>query len=203
MVIRDLAIQKRDREMAIGTYARGFWIADIGPIKEFKPEVFQSPAFLFEPTTAMKWNRFDRRGDTLGEMVKADNPQVGANIYYYLAAEAKNVKVTIKDLEGNVLQDLSPTGKKGLQKIFWNLNRQAPQGQPPVTVGRRRRWRRRAVRPREPGGPWRLQGHADGGRQGDRHEEVDRSSRSAVQIARPRNAGRVTFHFLPVARGRK
>jgi hypothetical protein len=135
MVIRDLAIQKRDREMAIGTYARGFWIADIGPFKEFKPEVFQQAAYLFEPTAATKWNRFDRRGETLGEMVKADNPTVGASVYYFLAAESKNVKLTIKDLEGTVVQDLTPSGKKGLQKIFWNLNRQAPQNQPPVTVG--------------------------------------------------------------------
>ena len=44
MVIRDLAIQKRDREMAIGSYARGFWIADIAPIKDFKPEVFEKAA---------------------------------------------------------------------------------------------------------------------------------------------------------------
>ncbi|MDO8836755.1 MAG: hypothetical protein Q7V01_14235, partial [Vicinamibacterales bacterium] len=128
MVIRDLAIQKRDREMAIGTYARGFFVADIGPIKEFTPEVFTSPAHLFEPTSAVKWNRFDRRGETLGELVKADNPPVGANIYYYLGAEAKTVKLTIKDLEGAVLQDYSPSAKKGLQKLFWNLSRQAAPG---------------------------------------------------------------------------
>jgi len=131
MVIRDLAIQKRDREMAIGSYARGFFVADIGPIREFKPEVFQSAAHLFEPTHAVKWNRYDRRGETYGELVKADNPPVGANIYYYLGADAKSVKLTIKDLEGNVLQDLTPGSKKGLQKIFWNLSRQAQPGQAP------------------------------------------------------------------------
>ena len=48
VTIRDVAIQKRDREMAIGTYGRGFYVADIGPIKEFKPEVFQEPAHLFD-----------------------------------------------------------------------------------------------------------------------------------------------------------
>jgi photosystem II stability/assembly factor-like uncharacterized protein len=129
MVIRDLAIQKRDREMAIGTYARGFWVADIAPIKEFKPEVFQEAAHLFDPQAATRWNRFERRGETLGEMVKANNPPVGATIYYYLKADAQNVKVTIKDLEGNVVQEFTPTAKKGLQRAFWNLNRQAAAGQ--------------------------------------------------------------------------
>jgi photosystem II stability/assembly factor-like uncharacterized protein len=135
MVIRDLAIQKRDREMAIGSYARGFWVVDIAPIKEFKPEVFQQAAYLFEPQPAVKWNRFDRRGETYGELVKADNPPVGANVYYYLQADAKTVKLTIKELDGTPVQDLTPTAKKGLQKIFWNLNRQAPQNQPPVPAG--------------------------------------------------------------------
>ncbi|HEY3383554.1 MAG TPA: hypothetical protein VGK32_17450 [Vicinamibacterales bacterium] len=124
--IRDLAIQKRDREMAIGTYGRGIYVADIGPIKEFKPEVFLEPAHLFDLKNTTKWNRFERRGDTLGEMTKADNPPVGAYVYYYLKADAQNVKVTVKDIEGNTVIELTPSSKKGLQKAFWGLNRQAP-----------------------------------------------------------------------------
>ena len=53
---------------------------------------------------------------------------VGASIYYYLKADAQNVKVTIKDLEGDTIQELTPTAKKGLQSAFWNLNRQAAAG---------------------------------------------------------------------------
>jgi photosystem II stability/assembly factor-like uncharacterized protein len=132
MAIRDLAIQKRDREMAIGTYARGFWVADIAPIKEFKPEVFEKAAYLFEPRAAIKWNRFERRGETLGEMVRAINPPVGATIYYYLKADAQSVKLTLKDLEGNTVNEFTATAKKGLQKAFWNLNRQAAPGAAPV-----------------------------------------------------------------------
>jgi photosystem II stability/assembly factor-like uncharacterized protein len=136
MVIRDLAIQKRDREMAIGSYARGFFVADIAPMKEFKPEVFEKAAHLFEPQAAVKWNRFDRRGETLGEMVRAVNPPVGATIYYYLKADAQKVTITIKDLEGNTIQEFTPTAKKGLQKAFWNLNRQAAPGAAVVGAGR-------------------------------------------------------------------
>jgi photosystem II stability/assembly factor-like uncharacterized protein len=135
--IRDLAIQKRDREMAVATYGRGFYVCDIGPIKEFKPEVFQEPAHLFDIKNAIKWNRFEQRGETLGEMAKADNPPVGANIYYYLKADAQKVAVTIKDLEGNTVRELTPgttpaesavSTKKGLQKVFWGLNRAGGPG---------------------------------------------------------------------------
>jgi photosystem II stability/assembly factor-like uncharacterized protein len=128
MTIRDLAIQKRDREMAVGSYGRGFYVIDIGPIKEFKPEVFESAAYLFQPKVTVKWNRFERRGDTLGEMARAENPQVGSTLYYYLKSDAQKVSVKIADLEGNTIQELSPSAKKGLQKIFWGLNRQAAGG---------------------------------------------------------------------------
>ena len=109
-VIRDMAIQKRDREMAIGTYGRGFYVADIGPIKEFTPAVFDEAAHLFDIKNAITWQRFERRGDTLGEMAKADNPPVGQNIYYYLKADAQKVTITIKDLEGNRSRTLAEFG---------------------------------------------------------------------------------------------
>jgi len=61
-------------------------------------------------------------------MVRAVNPPVGATIYYYLKADAQKVTVTIKDLEGNVVNEFTPTAKKGLQMAVWNLNRQAAPG---------------------------------------------------------------------------
>ena len=128
-VIRDLAIQKRDREMAIGTYGRGFYVADIGPIKEFSAAVFAEPAHLFDPKATIKWNRYERKGDTLGELARAENPPVGSMLYYYLKADAQKVTVTIKDLEGATIQELTPSAKKGLQKVFWGLNRQPAAGQ--------------------------------------------------------------------------
>jgi photosystem II stability/assembly factor-like uncharacterized protein len=134
-VIRDMAIQKRDREMAIATYGRGFYVVDVGPIKEFTPAVFQEAAHLFDIKTTTKWNRYERRGDTLGEMARADNPRVGQDLYYYLKADAQNVKVTIKDLEGTQIAEFTPSAKKGLQKVFWGLNRVAA-GAPAAGAGR-------------------------------------------------------------------
>ncbi len=130
-VVRDMAIQKRDREMAIGTYGRGFYVVDIGPIKEFTAAVFDEAAHLFDLKEAISWRRYENRGDTLGELAKADNPPVGQNIYYYLKADAKDVTVTIKDLEGTQIAQLSqssaealrPNTRNGLHRVFWGLNR--------------------------------------------------------------------------------
>jgi photosystem II stability/assembly factor-like uncharacterized protein len=181
-VVRDMAIQKRDREMAIATYGRGFYIVDIGPFKEFKPEAFQKDAYLFDVKETIRWNRFERRGESLGEFAKVDNPAIGANIYYYLKADAKTVKLVIKDLEGTVMQEVTGSAKKGLQKVFWGLTRQAagspPAGGPGRTIRRRpaRRNGRRAGRCRG------LQSHPEPGREGCRDQEVHRQPRPAFQI---------------------
>lgn len=126
VVVRDLFIQKRNRDLVIGSYGRGIYIADIAPIKEFKAETFQKDAYLFDVEDTIRWNRFERRGETLGEFAKVDNPPLGSTIYYYLKAEPKSVKLTVKDLEGNVMQEITGTAKKGLQKAAWNLTRTTP-----------------------------------------------------------------------------
>ena len=125
VVVRDMAIQKRDRDLVIATYGRGFYIADIAPIKEFTPEVFQKDAYLFDPENTIRWNQFERRGETAGEFAKILNPQPSSTFYYYLKADGKSAKLTVKDLEGNLMQEITGAAKKGLQKVAWNLSRAA------------------------------------------------------------------------------
>jgi len=136
VIVRDMAVQKRDRDLVIGTYGRGIYIADIAPLKEMNADVLGQDAYLFEPEETVRWNRYIQAGEQYGEFAKVDNPAPGATIYYYLKGEPKAVKVVIKDLEGNVVQELTGTAKKGLQKASWNLTRrqdpsQQPAGGPP------------------------------------------------------------------------
>jgi hypothetical protein len=129
VIIMDLDIQKRERDLAIGTYGRGIYIADIFPFKEFGEEVFAQEAHLFDIQEKIKWNRFERRGPTLGEMARVDNPPVGADIYFYLKDDAESVNLVVKDLEGNMIQELRGKKDKGLQKVSWNLRKRADNQQ--------------------------------------------------------------------------
>jgi hypothetical protein len=86
----------------------------------------------------------ERRGPTYGEFARADNPPVGAMLYYYLKEPAKSVKLVIKDLEGNEIQKLTGMTRKGLQKNFWNLRKR-----PQPTEGQQ--FRRRFASTVEPG----------------------------------------------------
>ncbi|MCJ7587221.1 MAG: hypothetical protein MUQ00_04880 [Candidatus Aminicenantes bacterium] len=127
VIIKDLAIQKRDRDLVIGTYGRGIYIADIFPVKEFKADVFAKDAHLFDIEDVIRWTMFDRRGNDLGEIAKAVNPQVGASFTYFLKNAATKVQLTVKDLEGNLIQEVKGKTEKGLQKVVWNLSKKVDQ----------------------------------------------------------------------------
>ncbi len=141
VIIRDLAVQKRDRDLVIGTYGRGIYIADIAPLKELNADNLAKDAYLFDPEEVVRWNRYERRGEQYGEFAKVDNPAIGSTLYYYLKGEPKAVKLIIKDLEGALIQELAGNAKKGLQKASWNLTKRAdpaPQGAGPGGGGMRR-----------------------------------------------------------------
>jgi photosystem II stability/assembly factor-like uncharacterized protein len=143
-IIMDLDIQKRERDIAIGTYGRGIYIADIYPFKEFSKETFEKDAYLFDIQRTIKWNMLERRGQSYGEFAKVNNPPTGASIYYFLKKAAGSVKLLVKEPSGKVIQELRGKPGKGIQKVFWNLRKKAepqPEGQ------RRRRGRASLVDP--------------------------------------------------------
>jgi photosystem II stability/assembly factor-like uncharacterized protein len=125
VIIMDMDIQKRERDLAIASYGRGFYIADIWPFREFKKDIFQKTAHLFEPQRVVKWALIERRGQSYGAFARTPNPPVEASIYYWLKEDTKNVRILFKDLEGNVLHEAGGQGKKGLHKVTWNLRKKA------------------------------------------------------------------------------
>jgi hypothetical protein len=128
-LILGVAIQERERDLAIGTYGRGFYIADIHPIKEFKTEVFEKDVHLFDIQRTIKWRMLERRGPQYGEFARVTNPDNEAKIYYYLKDKVDRVEVVIQDLEGKEIRKLNGNGSNGLNRITWNLRRSAPPRQ--------------------------------------------------------------------------
>jgi hypothetical protein len=125
VIVADIDIQKRERNLVIGTYGRGIYIADIHPFKEFKKETFDKSVHFFDIQRAVKWNRYEMRGPTFGEMAVVANPQVGAAVYYYLKDPVKSVRVVIKDLAGQDVQELRGGTEKGIKRVFWDLRKKA------------------------------------------------------------------------------
>ncbi|MDD8030543.1 MAG: hypothetical protein PHQ25_00910 [Acidobacteriota bacterium] len=146
VIINDLVVQKRERDLVIATYGRGIYIADIYPFKELKEENLKKEAYLFEIPEGILWNRLDRRGQSYGEFANAPNPPVGVNIYYHLKNQASKVSIVIKDFEDQIVQEINGSVSAGLKKVFWGLNRRLAD-----TPGQQFAFRRMPSRQVEPG----------------------------------------------------
>lgn len=134
VIIMDIDIQKRERDIAIGTYGRGIYLADIWPAKEFSDKVFAEDAHLFEPQRAIKWRMFEQRGPTYGEFAWVRNPPNTAEIYFYLKDSADSLQIVIKDLAGSDIaivnggdDNLEGMMEKGLHNWSWNMTRIIPR----------------------------------------------------------------------------
>ncbi|MFQ5536712.1 MAG: WD40/YVTN/BNR-like repeat-containing protein [Gemmatimonadota bacterium] len=83
--VSDLVVE--DHDLVIGTHGRSFWVMrNIDVLRQMKPKVAESDFWLFQPRPAVRV--FDRTAD----------------VYYYLADDAKKVTLEFLDANGNLVR---------------------------------------------------------------------------------------------------
>ena len=105
---RDMVI--KDNDLVVGTYGRSFWVLDdISPLRQLTPSIASEAAHLFKPGDAIRVRR-NVNGDTPipPEMPHAENPPLGAVIYYYLGAKPSgDIMLDIMDAMGKPVRHYS------------------------------------------------------------------------------------------------
>ncbi len=104
---RDMVIKGND--IIVGTYGRSFWILDdISPLRQVSPMTESEPAHLFQPGDAVRIRRNVNGGTPFPpEVVHAENPPLGATLYYWLGKPANKVDIEIADSTGKVWRHIS------------------------------------------------------------------------------------------------
>lgn len=103
--VRDLAIQKRENDLVVGTFGRGIYILDnYTPLRLLKPEMLKEEAQLFPVKDALMYIQaqpLGGRGKSFqGEsFFTAENPPFGATFTYYLKDELKTRKAKRQEAE--------------------------------------------------------------------------------------------------------
>jgi photosystem II stability/assembly factor-like uncharacterized protein len=98
IAVRDLAIQKGENDLVVGTFGRGFYVLDYySLLRGLKPESLQKEASLFPVKDALMFvptRQYGLRGKAfLGEaFYAADNAPFGATLTYHLKEEIKTKK---------------------------------------------------------------------------------------------------------------
>lgn len=103
--VKDIVIQKRECDLVLATFGRGFMVLDnYAPIREMSKENLQKDAYLF-PTREAKMYipraPIGGRGKAFkgGSYYNAPNPDMGADIYYFVKNDYKTIKETRQEKE--------------------------------------------------------------------------------------------------------
>ncbi|MFA5831979.1 MAG: glycosyl hydrolase [Bacteroidota bacterium] len=105
IAIRDIDIQKRENDLVIATFGRGFYVLDdYSPLRDMKPDILEKEASIFEVKDALLYVEKDPlAGDDQGwqgdNFYHASNPPFGATFTYYLKEAYKTKKQLRKDAE--------------------------------------------------------------------------------------------------------
>lgn len=122
--VRDMTVQKRENDLVLGTFGRGFYILDdYSPLREINAQTLAEEARLFPLRDAYVFNLVGE-GQAPEPTWTAPNPPSGAVLTYHvrqdMPADTKLV-LTITDDTGKQVRRLDLPGTAGLRRTTWNL----------------------------------------------------------------------------------
>lgn len=137
--VDDVVVHPRENDLVLATHGRGVWILDdLTPLQQLSERVMAAEAHLFEPRPGVQWHQ----DVTLSRYVagakhfRGANPPPGTALSYHLkTAPAGEVKMTISDVTGKVVRNLTGTKEAGLNRVQWNLRGDPPPRPPNAPSG--------------------------------------------------------------------
>jgi hypothetical protein len=129
VAVRDIVVHPRDHDLVIATHGRGIYIIDdITPLRNIDPSKMSGDILMLPSKPALLsfdfgLQDFPGDGDFNGE-----NPSNDAQIAYFARERHMRGKMTlvVKNERGDVITTLSPSPRKGLNRVAWPLRIKAP-----------------------------------------------------------------------------
>jgi photosystem II stability/assembly factor-like uncharacterized protein len=107
--VRDIVIQKRENDLVLATFGRGFYILDdYTPLREFKPEMRDMEGHLFTVKDPLMYIETGGRYGQGSTYFTAPNRPFGATITYYI----KDIPETKKEIRKEKEKELFGKGEK-------------------------------------------------------------------------------------------
>ena len=123
--VRDMVIQKRESDLVLATFGRGFYVLDdYSPLRTATPETLKEEAVLFPVKNALEYVQASPLGGRgkgfQGEnFYTADNPAFGATFTYYLRDGLRTLTQMRRDAEREA--------ERKKQPIHYPTRRRAPR----------------------------------------------------------------------------
>jgi hypothetical protein len=137
VAVRDIALQDRDDDMVLATHGRGIWVVDdVSPLRSLSSPILASNVALL-PARPVEQRIQGNGGWAEGDASYAgDNPSSGATITYYQKARhvIGRMKIEILDSNGNVVDEVPASKRRGLNRVSWSMRTKPPQVPPAASL---------------------------------------------------------------------
>jgi photosystem II stability/assembly factor-like uncharacterized protein len=114
IAVRDIVIQRRESDLALATFGRGFYILDdYSPLRENATQVKKQQATLFPVRRSFQFvehNPLGLPGKSMrgADFYFADNPEFGATFSYFINEDFKSLKAKRQNKEKQLRKDNKP-----------------------------------------------------------------------------------------------
>jgi photosystem II stability/assembly factor-like uncharacterized protein len=116
--VHDIAIHPRENDLIVGTHGRGFYITDISPLQDLRPELLAKDVHLFDIEPKVQWKIISQPTRS-AQNFAGENEPLGVVVNYYLKDRLEiDVKITVYD-GARILQEIAGTAERGLNKVVW------------------------------------------------------------------------------------
>jgi photosystem II stability/assembly factor-like uncharacterized protein len=107
--VRDMSIQKRESDLVLATFGRGFYVLDdYSPLRSIQKETLDQAGYLFPVRDALMYLPTDTKYGQGSTVFIAKNPDFGAVFTYYLKEVPKSAKEIRKEKEKELFKKGEP-----------------------------------------------------------------------------------------------
>lgn len=126
--VKDIAIQKRESDIVLATFGRGFYILDdYSPLRELSNELLKKNAHIFPVKDALMYVQTSNKNVGQGSTVfVAENPSYGATFTYYLKDVPQTLNQKRSAEEKKLFKDKKPIPTPTMDELRAEENQIAP-----------------------------------------------------------------------------
>lgn len=118
VAVYDLAIHKRESDLVLATFGRGFYILDnYAPLRELTGELPKVSSYLFGIKDALLYNTTGKKYGQGASYFLAPNPEYGATFTFYMNEVPKLKKDIRQEAEGKLFKDGKPIPQPSLKDL--------------------------------------------------------------------------------------
>lgn len=127
VAVKDMAIQKREHDLVIATFGRGFYILDdFSPLREVTKELLNQPASIFPVKDALMYVQTRGKGNQGSTYYATENPEFGATFTYYFGDSLITLRETRHIKEKKLFEAKMPIPQPSVEELGAEENEEPP-----------------------------------------------------------------------------